>query len=90
MAKRKVQVFVNADDRYVAIGEDETDMPTFGVATGYRVPMDFRFPACLRFMPDAEPRGDMVELDVAVIDQIYGVIARPRQLPKALTGEDDG
>ena len=66
-------------------------MPTFKIAVGYRVPMKFKFPDCLRFMPYAEPRGDMVEMDSAVIDQVYGMVWRPGQrLPKTLTGEDDG
>ncbi len=90
MAKKMVQAFRNGDDRYVAIGKGTEGMDVFRLSVGYRTKMGFMFPTCLKFMPEAEPQGDMVELDDDVIEQIYGEAVKPGQQPRVLTEEDDG
>ena len=55
------QRFRDSDQEFVARGTDHDLLPVFMIVDGEeeRVP-HMTFPACLKFMPYAEPIGDLV------------------------------
>ena len=55
------QRFRNFDSEFVARGRNPKRLAVFKIVDGKeRLAAHATFPACLKFMPDAEPVGDLV------------------------------
>ena len=67
-----IQRFVNGETAHAAIGSDRNWLPVFEVdAAGKLIPLSAVFPGCLRFMPYAEPCGDLEEVDREALRRQY-------------------
>lgn len=58
----------NGDDAFLAVGLDREQLPVYEVLGTVRDPdllhtTRLLFPSCLKWMPDAEPVVDLVEID---------------------------
>ena len=81
-----VQEFVNGDSLYIATGSDAERLDVYELdAAGSRYSTRLTFPACLRFMPYAEPRGGQQRLSRARIAEIYGPLPEhPQGGPRSM------
>ena len=67
-----MQRFMNGETAHAAIGSDRNWLPVFEVNdAGELIPLSAVFPSCLRFMPYAEPCGDLEEVDREALRRQY-------------------